>query len=81
MIPNIPDEIIQAANRVAHWMKQNGYDRWELADICSRDHAEELKAYRECGVTEEILRRNDGCIKVGRGCAIVRASDLPNNRI
>ena len=59
-------------------MKQNGHEHWELADICSRDHAEELKAYREGGVTEEILRRNDGYIKVGKGCAIVRASDLPN---
>ena len=31
----------------------------------------ELQAYREGGLTEEILRRNDGYIKVGRGCMIV----------
>ena len=30
----------------------------------------ELKAYREGGITEEILRRNDGYIKVGKGCVI-----------
>ena len=33
--------------------------------------AAELQAYRKGGVTEEILRRNDGYIKVGRGCMIV----------
>lgn len=36
---------------------------------------EELTAYRTGGVTEEILRRNDGAIKVGRGCVIVREDD------
>lgn len=35
----------------------------------------ELKQYRDGGVTEEILRRNDGFIKVGRGCVI--ALDTP----
>lgn len=54
------------------------------ADIIA-DIAAELRAYREGGVTEEILRRNDGCIKVGHGCAIVPLSewnglkDLKNN--
>ena len=38
----------------------------------------ELQAYREGGVTEEILRRNGGYIKVGRGCAITLESDLPH---
>jgi hypothetical protein len=32
----------------------------------------ELETYRNGGVTEEILRRNDGSIKVGKGCKIVR---------
>lgn len=36
---------------------------------------EELAAYRTGGVTEEILRRNDGCIKVGQGCVIVREDE------
>jgi hypothetical protein len=34
----------------------------------------ELHCYREGGVTEEMLRRNDGYIKVGRGCMIVAQS-------
>ena len=37
----------------------------------------ELKKYREGGVTEEVLRRNDGAIKVGRGCII--ALDIPRD--
>jgi len=40
----------------------------------------ELKAYREGGVTEEILRRNDGYIKVGKGCVIMAASSMPNEK-
>lgn len=43
----------------------------ELAE--ARD---ELRAYRVGGLTEEILRRNDGCIKVGRGISFVLTSDL-----
>lgn len=35
----------------------------------------ELTAYRNGGITEEMLRRNDGSIKVGRGCMVVREED------
>jgi len=31
----------------------------------------ELQAWRDGGLTEEILRRNDGTIKVGSGCRFV----------
>jgi hypothetical protein len=41
----------------------------------------ELQAYREGGVTEEILRRNGGYIKVGRGCVIALESDMPNTKV
>lgn len=34
------------------------------------DLLHELNCYRNGGVTEELLRRNDGAIKVGRGCVI-----------
>lgn len=39
----------------------------------------ELHCYREGGVTEEMLRRNDGYIKVGRGCIIALESEKPSN--
>jgi hypothetical protein len=37
---------------------------------------QELQAYRKGGITEEILRRNDGYIKVGHGCAIIAVADV-----
>lgn len=40
------------------------------------DLLHELHCYREGGVTEEMLRRNDGYIKVGRGCVIALASEV-----
>lgn len=39
----------------------------------------ELQAYRDGGVTEEILRRNDGYIKVGRGCCIALESEMSSS--
>jgi len=39
---------------------------------CSCDTLKvEVQAWRDGGVTEEILRRQDGYIKVGRGCVII----------
>ena len=38
--------------------------------------AQELKAWRTGGVTEEILRKHDGWLKVGKGCLIVREDEL-----
>lgn len=32
----------------------------------------ELGAYRNGGLTEDILRRHDGCIRLAKGCTIVR---------
>lgn len=37
---NVPSEIIQAALLVSNWMKENGQQHWELADICSRNHVD-----------------------------------------
>ena len=42
---------------------------------------QELRSYREGGVTEELLRRHDGYIKVGRGCVIALASEMPNEKL
>lgn len=48
---------------------------WDAIDALQ----DEMTAYRSGGVTEEILRRNDGYIKVGRGCAITLANAEPNS--
>jgi len=37
----------------------------------------DLAVWREGGVTEELLRRHNGCLKVGRGCVIRLASEIP----
>lgn len=42
--------------------------------------ARELKVWREGGVTEELLRRHDGYIKVGKGCVVARADMMPNDQ-
>lgn len=44
--------------------------RQQLAEVTA-----ERDAYRHGGLTEEILRRHDGYLKVGRGCAIVLESE------
>jgi hypothetical protein len=36
----------------------------------------ELTMWREGGVTEELLRKNNGFIRIGNGCAIVRANEV-----
>lgn len=45
----------------------------QLADILT-----ELWCWRNGGITEEMLRAKDGCVKVGRGCLIVAECDWPN---
>ena len=47
----------------------------EYAKVGDRLNAE-LKLWREGGVTEELLRKNDGYIRIGKGCAIVLANDV-----
>lgn len=41
------------------------------------DALTELWCWRNGGVTEEMLRAKDGCIKIGRGCIIARECDWP----
>lgn len=57
-----------------------GYTPTHSEKSLIQDLLHELKAYREGGVTEEILRRNDGYIKVGRGC-VITAESSPNKAI
>ena len=58
---------------------------WECNELLAHDaalrttieqQAQELKAWRTGGVTEEILRKHDGWLKVGKGCLIVREDEL-----
>lgn len=41
--PPVPQEILDAARTVDSWFKSNGITRWELMNLCSRNHAEDLK--------------------------------------
>lgn len=38
----IPQDVTAAAILISNWMKEHGHDRWELFDLCSRNHATEL---------------------------------------
>jgi hypothetical protein len=42
---NIPDEVIQAARLVGNYFAEQGISKWELMDICSRNHADQNRAY------------------------------------
>ncbi len=46
----------------------------QLADKLTTAEAD-LAKWQTGGVTEELLRANNGCIKLGRGCSIVRTED------
>lgn len=68
---------MKTLNQLIEMVEYNGLDpsllsRVEVGQLL--DAARELRTYREGGVTEELLRRNDGYIKVGRGCVIVAAT-------
>lgn len=68
------NDLTQRLHKTADDIAVQGKLWAELANALASAWAE-LQAYRQGGVTEEILRRNDGCIKVGRGCVIVLESD------
>lgn len=55
------------------------YERIQAHDALQRQRIAQLEAevaaYRNGGVTEELLRRHDGFIKVGKGCVIVREDE------
>lgn len=72
------DALINALYKeTGHVGQHNCPERW--VTLC-RELETELMAYREGGLTEEILRRNDGYIKVGKGCVIALASDVLANK-
>ena len=42
----VPKDIIEAALKIHNWMVAQGTYSWELMDVCSRNHATELRSYK-----------------------------------
>lgn len=42
-IESVPAEVREAALLVSNWMNQNGHEKWELLDVCSRQFEYELE--------------------------------------
>ena len=73
---------MKTLNQLIEMVEYNGLDpsllsREEVGQLL--DAARELRTYRAGGITEELLRRNDGYIKVGKGCIIMAAASMPND--
>lgn len=43
--PEIPPDILEAARKVSNYFNSQGIVKWELLDICSRNHADQNKVY------------------------------------
>ena len=43
--PEIPLDILDAARKVSHYFNSRGIVKWELMDICSRNHADQNRVY------------------------------------
>jgi hypothetical protein len=41
----IPPDIIEKAREITRFMEERGYVNWELAGICSRNHADKVRVY------------------------------------
>ena len=68
------DKLIEETNwDVQHYPTPLGLKQLKQLLLC----AQELKTWRTNGVTEELLRRHDGCLKVGNGCVVTLESALP----
>lgn len=42
-LPEIPQEIIDAAIKLKLFFAKKGIEKWQLFDVCSRNHAYELE--------------------------------------
>lgn len=71
----------EVARSVEAWHKTNHMLFEETVKALTRQQGElfavqeELRAYREGGLTEEILRRHDGCLRLSRSCCVCLTSD------
>lgn len=50
--PEVPADIVEAAEKVSNWFKQQGFGRWELAGCADRNHYTSLKATAQLVVAE-----------------------------
>ena len=48
-----PPSIVKAADVVSRWMDENGHEKWQLCDTCSRKYAYDADKYRK--VISEII--------------------------
>ena len=44
-LPEIPPELLKAAQDLCEWMQAQGHQRWELLGLCSRNYADEARLY------------------------------------
>jgi len=75
-LPVLPDEqdyidTIEAARQERDEWCETWLKRAKMLEQVANDLRSELTAWREGGLSEEILRRGDGTIKVGKGCRFV----------
>lgn len=42
-LPEIPDDVARAAAKISAWMAEQGHTKWQMFDLCSRNHATELE--------------------------------------
>ena len=42
----IPEEVKTAARLLGNYFQQQGISKWELFDVCSRNHADQNRVYQ-----------------------------------
>jgi len=45
-LDEIPYHIVEKAVEISKYMRENNYTTWELGDICSRNHADAVRVYK-----------------------------------
>jgi hypothetical protein len=45
-MPEVPGEVTDAARLVSNYFNEQNIVKWELMDICSRNHADQNRVYQ-----------------------------------
>jgi hypothetical protein len=45
-MPEVPSEVTDAARLVSNYFNEQNIVKWELMDICSRNHADQNRVYQ-----------------------------------